>query len=50
MTKKEQKQKIKEMNLFYEMFDHLEDGAFFCLAEDMHGWTQDDWVWLYQNE
>jgi hypothetical protein len=37
--------KFREMERFCDTYDDMPDGAFFALAEDMHGWTVDDWVW-----
>jgi len=30
--------------------DDMPDGAFFALAEDMHDWTIDDWIWFSEIE
>lgn len=34
-----------EMKMFSEMYEDMPDGAFFALAEDMHGWDVADWAW-----
>lgn len=34
------------MEQFREDYDDLPDGAFFALAEELHDWSVDDWVWL----
>lgn len=38
--------KLESMNTYRLEQDDLPDGAFFQLAEDMHGWTCDDWLWF----
>ncbi|MES2408996.1 MAG: hypothetical protein V4509_01705 [Patescibacteria group bacterium] len=34
-----------EMKAYSESNDDEPDGAFFAMAEEMHGWTVDDWAW-----
>jgi hypothetical protein len=34
------------MKSYSEVHDDMPDGAFFALAEEMHGWDIDDWVWF----
>lgn len=41
--------RIRMMRQFQRDHDELGDGAFFALAEDMYGWTQDTWIWFYEN-
>lgn len=33
------------MKSYSEMHDDMPDGAFFALAEELYGWTVDDWAW-----
>jgi len=46
--------KFEDMNAYRLAKDGLPDGAFFALAEELHGWTAEDWVWFseryYQDE
>ena len=45
--------KFDAMNEYRLEHDDLPDGAFFQLAEDMHGWTPKDWIWFseqYEDE
>lgn len=44
LTKKERAE-IEAMDQFLEENDDMPDGAFFALAEQMYGWTYDDWIW-----
>lgn len=34
-----------KMKRYCDGNDDMPDGAFFAMAEEMHGWTVDDWVW-----
>lgn len=38
--------KYHAMNAYRIKNDGLPDGAFFQLAEEVHGWTADDWAWF----
>jgi len=40
------KAQYDSMAQFQEDFDDYEDGAFFALAEDIHGWDVGDWAWF----
>lgn len=39
-----------EMRDFNETYSDMPDGAFMALAEDMHGWDTDDWVWFAEKQ
>lgn len=41
---------FKEMKKFCEKYSDEPDGAFFALADDIHGWRTDDWVWYSEQE
>lgn len=40
-----QSPQYREMQGFSELYDDLPDRAFFALAEEIHGWTHEDWGW-----
>jgi hypothetical protein len=40
--------KYEAMDAYRIAQDDLPDGAFFQMAEDVHGWTVDDWMWFSQ--
>ncbi len=42
---KEYMDKYREMTEWADAHDDLPDGAFFAMAEEVMGWTVDDWVW-----
>lgn len=37
--------KYQEMKSFTEVNDDMPDGAFFAMAQEMHGWEPEDWGW-----
>ncbi|MES2409183.1 MAG: hypothetical protein V4509_02670 [Patescibacteria group bacterium] len=45
MSKKDDEFQYVEMKEYCELNDSEPDGAFFAMAEEMHGWTVDDWAW-----
>ncbi len=45
MAEFEDKIQFEEMRSFSKSFNDEPDGAFFALAQDVHGWGVDDWAW-----
>lgn len=43
-------QQLEEMKTYSEVNFDMPDGAFFALAEQMNGWTVEDWVWYEENK
>lgn len=39
-------QKLVEMRAWADANDDMPDGAFFALAEELHGWDVEDWAEL----
>ena len=39
-------EKFEAMDAYRIEHDGLPDGTFFSLAEELHGWDADDWVWF----
>lgn len=37
---------FESMKFFNDTNSDMPDGAFFALAEDMHGWDVYDWAWF----
>ena len=39
---------FENMKLFNDQNADMPDGAFFALAENLHDWDIDDWVWFVE--